>query len=236
MQEPTASNPESEIVVRRRRDRVSGLLIISLAFCATLSISWWAKLQAAPQLAPPPPPPSAEGLAGFPNEVDPVQALEVARSKTPREQLRGFVIEGASTKGTIDANKSGQVRYVFQSAPGQGPQPRRAGEGPPRQYFCGKQTVRIGRHGVAVDPDVPAVSCSEMPVEPLPDPRCGPTELWKHALDQGAPPDRLAHIEYYRSRVGPAWRFSIPGTRYNFSLYGDCGRELDPREAVGTVR
>jgi hypothetical protein len=36
--------------------------------------------------------------------------------------------------------------------------------------------------------------------------------------------------------VGPAWRFSIPGTRYAFSLYGDCGRELPPQEAVGTVR
>jgi hypothetical protein len=47
--------------------------------------------------------------------------------------------------------------------------------------------------------------------------------------------DRLARIEYYRSRSGPAWRFSMPGTKHHFSLYGDCQRLLKGREARGNV-
>jgi hypothetical protein len=237
MNEQPAQRAESEAVVRRRRDRVSGLLIISVAFCATLSISWWAKIESMPEPSKPPPPPSPEGLAGFPEKVDPLQALDVARAKTPRDLLRGFVIEGAASDGTVNVHKAGgRIRYVFQSSPGRGPQPARDDMGPPRHHYCGKQTVHVRRPGVIVDEDVPAVKCPAKPVESLPDPRCGPDEVWKHALDLGAPERRLARIEYYRSRVGPAWRFAIPGSRYRFSLYGDCGRELPAHEAVGTVR
>ena len=236
MDELPVSQTESEAVVRRRRDRVAGLLIISIAFCATLSISWWAKLESSPEVAKPPPPPSPEGLAGFPAKVDPVQALDVVRTKTPRDQLRGFVVEGVASDGTINVEDNGRIRYVFQSPPGHGPQPPRDEAGPPRHHYCGKQTVHVRRPGVVVDPDVATVKCPAQPVEALPDPRCSPQDVWKHAIHLGAPKDRQARIEYYRARVGPAWRFALPGTRYHFSLYGDCGHELSPDEAVGTVR
>jgi hypothetical protein len=49
------------------------------------------------------------------------------------------------------------------------------------------------------------------------------------------PGDRLARIESDRSRSGPAWRFSILGTKHHFSLYGDCQRLLKGREARGNV-
>jgi hypothetical protein len=42
----------------------------------------------------------------------------------------------------------------------------------------------------------------------------------------------MARIEYYRSRVGPAWKFELPGTPHKYSLYGDCGRELSEAEAT----
>ncbi len=236
MNEQSASQTESEIVVRRRRDRISGLLILSVAFCATLSISWWAKLEATPEAAQPPPPPSPEGLVGYPDKIKPEQALEIARTRTPRDQLRGFVAEGVAADGTLDVHQGGSIRYVFQSPPGEGPQPPRTESGPPRHHYCGKQTVHVRRPGVVVDQDLAAVKCPVTPAEPLPDPRCGSDAVWKHALDLGAPADRLARVEYYRARVGPAWRFAIPGTRYRFSLYGDCGRELAPNESTGTVR
>ncbi len=236
MDELPVSQTESEAVVRRRRDRVAGLLIVSVAFCATLSVSWWARLESTPEVAQPPPPASPAGLAGFPEKVDPLQALEVARTKTPRDQLRGFVAEGVAPDGTVNVNENGRIRYVFQSAPGRGPQPPREEMGPPRHHYCGKQTVVVRRPGVVVDQDVPAVKCPAKPVEAMPDARCGPGDVWKHALHLGAPENRRARIEYYRSQAGPAWRFAIPGTRFHFSLYGDCGHELAPHEAAGTVR
>ena len=49
-------------------------------------------------------------------------------------------------------------------------------------------------------------------------------------------PDLRARVEYYRAKVGPAWRFELPGTPHRFSLYGDCERKLTPVEAVGSVK
>ena len=46
------------------------------------------------------------------------------------------------------------------------------------------------------------------------------------------PKERVAHIEYYRASAGPAWRFEAPHARGRFTLYGDCQRELDAKEAV----
>lgn len=232
---PPSASEESPLARRRRQDRVTGLLVVSVAFTATLSISWWARLESSPEVSQPPPPASSAGLVGFPR-VDPVQALEVVRQTTPRDQLRGIVAEGVAADGTVDASKTGRIRYVFQSPRGVGPQPPREEMGPPRQLYCGKQTVHVRETGIVVDPDMPAVTCPTVPVESLPDPRCGPKELWERAVAKGAKPDRLARVEYYRSRVGPAWRFTIPGSPVSFSLYGDCGRELPAHEATGSVR
>jgi hypothetical protein len=54
-------------------------------------------------------------------------------------------------------------------------------------------------------------------------------------VSRGAPREQLAKIEYYRAQAGPAWRFELPGTPHRFSLYGDCGRELNETEAAGFV-
>jgi hypothetical protein len=57
-------------------------------------------------------------------------------------------------------------------------------------------------------------------------------DVWAFAANRGVPKDRVAHIEYYRSSAGPAWRFEAPHSRGRFVLYGDCKRELDAKEAV----
>lgn len=217
-----------------RRDRVIGLGIVAVAFALALGISYWAKLRSRPETSEPPGPPTTEGIAGWPDRVDPVRALSVARDLTKRTLLRGIVINGVTSDGRVDLTEGpGSVVYVFQSPPGEGPLP--PGDISPRirRNFCGLQRVRLRKEGMVAEPDNASYSCRVVHGDGLPDPRCGPREVWRHAKSRGAQGDQPAHIEYFRAKAGPAWRFSSGTT--NFTLYGDCGRELTGAEAHGTV-
>lgn len=217
------------------RDRTTGLLIVAVAFVASLCLSWWARNVSAPR-APDLEPPTTEGLVGFPKGVDPVASLDGASAVSFRDELRGIAASGVTKEGTVDMTLPGaRVRYVFTSARGEGPQPERPPGTLPRRNFCGKQSVQVKEAGLVAEPDVAAYPCSGLRGDSLPAPRCGPKEVWQHALGKGAPADLRATVEYYRSSVGPAWRFEIPGTPHRFSLYGDCGRELTPTEASGSI-
>jgi len=230
--------PHSDDVRRaRRKDRTLGLLIVAVTFLAALSLSWWAKLESRPEVSEPPGPPTTKGLVGYPTAVDPVQALGVARRITKRSVLRGFVAEGVASDGTVDLSEGpGRVRYSFQSSPGEGPQPPREPGTLARRLYCGKQNVHLRKEGMVADPDIPDYPCPARPADALPEPRCGTQDVWRHAVERGARADRLARIEYYRARVGPAWRFDLPGTPHRFSLYGDCGRRLTLQESIGAVQ
>lgn len=220
----------------RRKDRMIGLAIVALAFAASMALSLWAKEASRPETSEPPGPPTTDGIAGWPGRVDPVATLQRARQLTPRTMLRGFVAEGVRRDGTVDLGEGpGRVRYAFQSPPGHGPQPPREPGTLPRRHFCGKQSVHLRHEGLVADPDNASYPCPPQHTDALPDPRCSLSDVWRHAIENGAPRDRMARIEYYRSRAGPAWRFDLPGTPHRFSLYGDCGRELTAREAVGRV-
>jgi hypothetical protein len=226
----------ADVQAARRRDRLVGLFIIVVAFFVALAISWWAKIASRPEPIEPPGPPTIEGLHGFPQNVDPIGALPAARKITKRRLLRGIVMESVKSTGAIDVSTgAGRARYSFQSAPGEGPQPPREPGTLARRPYCGKQVVHLRKEGLVADPDIPPYPCPAQPADPLPEPRCSLREIWARALARGAQPERLARIEYYRSRAGPAWRFEIPGSQHHFSLYGDCGRELDASEATGTV-
>jgi hypothetical protein len=220
----------------RRRDRTVGLMIVAGAFAGALCISWWAKIKSRPETSEPPGPPTTEGIVGFPEKVDPIHTLPVVRGLTKRVLLRGIVMEGVKSDGSVDVSEGpGRVRYVFQSPPGQGPQPVREPGVLPRRPFCGKQNVHLRREGLVADPDIAEYPCTPQHIEHLQNPRCGPREVWQKALARGAPRDRMARVEYYRAHGGPAWRFELPGTTHRFSLYGDCSQELDPNEAYGSV-
>ncbi|MCA9599718.1 MAG: hypothetical protein KC776_40700 [Myxococcales bacterium] len=236
MADPDPAAQRQLIEAARKKDRIIGLAIVVLTFALGLGLSWWAKLESRPEVAEPPGPPTTEGLSGYPTNVDPVVALKKARSLTKRIILRGMVAEGVKSDGTIDVSEGpGRARFVFQSPEGQGPQPAREPGTLARHQYCGKQTIHLRTEGLVADPDVSDYPCGPSSPEPLPDPRCTTRDVWAFAMRKGAPRDRLARIEYYRASAGPAWRFELPGTSHHFSLYGDCARELDPREAVGMV-
>jgi len=222
-----------EIDAARRKDRVGGLVIVVLAFAFGMALSLWAKRASRPELAEPPGPPSTAGLVGYPSEVDVIKSLNAARQMTKRTLLRNISAEAVKSDGTVDLSEGpGRARYAFQSPQGHGPQPPREPGTLPRRHYCGKQTVHLRKEGLVADPDITDYPCPTALLDPLPEPRCGFAQIWAHAIRTGAPRNRLARIEYYRSKAGPAWRFELPGTEHRFALYGDCVRQLAEAEAV----
>jgi hypothetical protein len=199
---------------------------------AALSISWWARGISTPSEIDVPAPPTSVGVTGFPHKVDAVATLDAARSATKRSELRGISAFGVAADGTVDVGTSGRtVKYSFASARGQGPQPPRPPGTLPRHEFCGRQHVRVNTTGLFADPDVPSSLCAPA-IEQLPNPRCGPKQVWQAAVRHGMPADQLANITYFRSASGPSWRFELPAQHKTLVLYGDCERELTGSEAV----
>ncbi|HEY4157861.1 MAG TPA: hypothetical protein VGM29_07180 [Polyangiaceae bacterium] len=217
----------------RRRDRTRGLVIVGVAFVACLLASAWVRRASRPELSVPPAPPTTVSVVGFPKSVDAVKTLAAARALTRRSMLRGIVMDGVHSDGSVDVSESaGRISYAFQSSAGQGPQPAREPGTLARRWYCGRQSVFVRKEGMAAEVDNAEASCPVHPVDPLPEPRCTPGAVWKRALEHGAPAERLARIEYYRASAGPAWRFDQTGSKVRFSLYGDCARELTPQEAA----
>ena len=220
----------------RERDKRLGMLIVLAAFIVGIGISAWAKHASRPETSEPPGPPVTTGVVGFPDKVDVVKTFQAARAMTKRTLFRGFVAEGVRSDGTVDVSEGpGRARYAFQSPPGMGPQPSFEPGTMPRQKYCGRQDVNLRHEGLVLEEDKAATPCSTRYPEPLPDPQCTPADVWRFALAKGMPADRLARIEYYRSRTGPAWRFELPEGGHRFSLYGDCKNELTAPNAVGRV-
>jgi hypothetical protein len=221
----------------QRADRMAGLLVIAVAFMVSLGIAYWSQRVARGPVSAPPGPPTTEGVVGWPSAVNPVETLAAVRALTQRSLLRGFVMEGVRSNGTINLRDgTGHVRYSFQSPPGKGPPPPDSdGRRPMRWRYCGEQSVNLDQQGLTADLDRSSVLCPPAHVEPLPDPRCALRDIWKQAIARGAPTTAVARVEYYRAQAGPAWRFDIVGTQHRFSIYGDCERPLMGAEAAGSV-
>ena len=202
-----------------------------------LALSLWAKEKSRPETSEPPGPPTVDGIIGYPNAVDAVNSYGAVRKLTKRPALRGIVFESVQSNGTIDVSEGpGRVRYTFQSSPGQGAQPPREPGTLPKRITCGKQNVVLRKEGLVVEPDQADYPCPPGGVEPLPEPSCSLREIWKLARQRKVPRDRPAHVEYFRAKAGPAWRFEITGMpQSRFTVYGDCKRELTGMDAHGSV-
>jgi hypothetical protein len=207
-------------------------VIVAASFAACLALSIWAKEKSRPETSEPPGPPTIDGIAGYPNAIDPVDTLTAARKLTRRPILRGITIDGLQSEGVVDVSEGpGRARYTFQSEAGQGAQPEREPGTLPRRITCGRQEVVLRKEGLVADPDQADYPCPPGGVEALPEPVCSSRTLWKLARRRKIPNDSRAHIEYFRSKAGPAWRFEVLGTALRFTIYGDCKRELSGAEA-----
>ena len=235
-QSPDLRPDPGRITRYRQMDRLRGLIVLGLTFVLCLAISIWAKRRSMPVLSAPPGPPSPVGVVGFPNAVDAVKTLARARQISQRNLLRSLSADGVKSDGTIDVSApTGRIRYSFQSNAGEGPEPPRQPDTLARHPYCGRQTINVHQEGIVAEPDLADAICAPHPTDPLPEPHCGLADVWAHALTRGVPKERMAHIEYYRASAGPAWRFEAPHARGRFSLYGDCQRELDAKEAVAVA-
>jgi hypothetical protein len=230
---PSARPPKD---AKRSRDRLLGLVVVAASFMLCLALSLWAKEKSRPETSEPPEPPTVAGIVGYPNAVDAVATLRSARKLTRRSALRGIVFDGVQSDGTIDVSEGpGRVRYTFQSEAGQGAQPPREPGTLPKRITCGKQNVVLRKEGLVAEPDEADYPCTPGGIEPLPEPQCDTGDIWKLARRRKVPRDRVAHLEYFRARAGPAWSFEISGTPHHFTMYGDCKRELVGSEARGSV-
>lgn len=234
--DPAAPPAPTARQMARERDKRLGLVIVLSAFVIGIGISAWAKHASRPETSEPPGPPVTTGVVGYPDRVDVVKTFAAARDMTKRTLFRGFSAEGVRSDGTIDVSEGpGRARYAFQSPPGLGPQPPLPPGTLPRRTYCGRQDVRLRREGLVLEEDRAEIACTPRNVEPLPDPQCTLAAVWRHALKKGIQGNRLARIEYYRSRKGPAYRFELAEGGETFVLYGDCQREVPSHDASGRV-
>ncbi|HYP86778.1 MAG TPA: hypothetical protein VEQ59_01460 [Polyangiaceae bacterium] len=234
---PSGYGAGSGVDPKRRQDRLIGLVIVAASFMVCLALSFWAKEKSRPEVSEPPGPPTIEGVVGYPREVDALASLTAARKLTRRPALRGIVLDGVQNdNGIINVTEGpGRARFTFQSEAGQGAQPPREPGTLPKRVTCGRQDVVLQRGGLVAEPDQADYPCPPGPVEALPDPECTTRTLWRLARRRHVPTESLAHIEYYRSKAGPAWRFEVLGTPHHFTMYGDCKRELSAADAVGAA-
>lgn len=229
---PGADRSSGAAHVPKKRDSVAGFSILFIAFCAALIISWKASEAVRPNVASEPAAPTSEGLGGYPQQVDPLATLSVARGLTERTQLRRIVATGVASDGTVDLGQAHSgIRYDFDSALGEGPEPPRPAGTVRHARFCGRQIVHVKGDGIAAEGDQPRATCRPGLGEPLPEPRCSLQRLWSLARERDPGAAGRAVIEYYRAEEGPAWRFSLPEKQLHFTVLGDCERVLNDKEA-----
>jgi hypothetical protein len=230
MEAPPVQDPS------RLRDMFIGLAVIVASFVGCLLLSLWGMHESTPRLAPEPAPPTQIGLEGFPNEVRPLEILEVARKLTVRDRFLGFVAEGVRPNGSVDLGRDGaSIRFAFQSPSGLGPQPLRKGGTLPTRRFCGLQSVFVDSTGLFATEDNPERPCPGNSPEAIEVPeKCTLEDVWNLAKKRKMAKRGWAQIEYFHAPSGGAYRFKMD--KESFVVSGkDCSTVLKGRAAVGVV-
>ena len=223
MTEPRASAPPTDDQAFRR-DRMWGLVIIVMAFGASLGLSVWSHRAVQPPSVDNPSG-VTDGVVGWPSAVHAVRSLPAARRLSPWPTLSSITVSGVRSAGTLDVENKGHVRYIFE-----GP-PEDPADKPGAETLCPLQVVTLGVPGLVADRAVTDRRCPKPPPVPLPDPKCGPGDVWEFALDKGYTPDSLANLHYYRSVSRPAWSFRLQLGNSAFSVDAQCEMELSPKQA-----
>jgi len=216
------------------KDRFAGLLVLVCSMGACVCLSFWAKDVARPESVVRASPATLRGVVGWPHAVDALATLEAARRSSRPRELRQIILDGVKSDGTIDiVTGPGALSYVFHNGEKKPkpPKPNELGAAgrPPvgdKAVDCPRQVIRVRDDGLDPQAEMNDHRCPVLESEPLPSPTCGPRDLWAKAIAKGATIRQLAHIEYYRSKSGPAWKMSLPGGHFNLVLSADCKLEL----------
>ena len=176
-----------------------------------------------------------ESVPGDPNRFDPVGRLpEVARFACDGCQLVEMDAHGVAPDGTVDLNADYEpmARYEFEAPTGTTPTGPIGSGGPQVDHV----RVEVGAPRMTGSSDNQGnvssfynfgMSRNAFPVShpdgsQAIDPPCVWTELWRHALAQGAPENAVAWIRYDRN----GYEFQISGTKHRHRFDGEC----QPRE------
>lgn len=222
------------------RDRFAGLFVLVTSMALCICLSFWAKGQARPEWSMRVSPATLRGIVGWPHAVEAVATLEAARRSSRPRELRQIVLDGVKSDGTIDVvTGPGALTYHFHNNPKKPKLPKATGTTPaePKAQVadkpaqCPRQVVRIREDGIDPQPEMKDTRCPESTSEPLPVPTCSPRDVWLRAVSKGASIRELAHMEYYLSKAGPAWKMTLPRRWFRLALSGDCQRELSRAEA-----
>ncbi|HTM44953.1 MAG TPA: hypothetical protein VL137_08360 [Polyangiaceae bacterium] len=221
---------------RVRREQAIGLAILGTTFVLALVISWLVRRTVHEEVKEAPAAPVTEGLHGFPEHFDAVTALDRARELSLRKGLFGIELQGVRSNGTLALKDGGQsfARFILGSRRGEGPQPPVPPGERRNKDYCGRQEVVIDESGIRAKADKANHNCRGLK-DWLPDPACGPAQVWQYALKHQAPPEALADLKYYQAAGGPAWRFSIANTAVDFVLDRNCKQELSDDVADGEL-
>ncbi|MCH2109896.1 MAG: hypothetical protein MK135_11230 [Polyangiaceae bacterium] len=220
-----------------RKDTFSGLTVLLLAIVGSLSLSLWAREQTIPRAARTPGPPTKD-VPGFPQAVDPFQALAQAAALSERELFVGVVVDGVLPDGRVDLSKpKTKVRYSFQSARGLGPQPSRPAGTLPKNTYCGKQNVILDKEGLVAQKDRTKQTCGRKPPLGLSVPEsCTLADVMSFAKSRkNLPKKGPVRIEFFQATGGPAYRFSKGGKKRFTLAARDCRSLLQNKAAMGRV-
>jgi len=221
---------------QRLRDGYWAALVLGLTFCVGIAVSVWARQASHPVGKPSAVSMSTDGIIGWPQNVDAVASLPAVRATMDDLALTGITAYGVRSDGHVDLTRGdGTVRYSFQAL-----RPVVADSKPrdahAKKQRCPKRVAHLRRDGFWVDPEQRSASCPTTQEHPLTLPICGMKEVWKRALAEGAPDNRLARIEYRRSYSGPQWRLSIAELGFEIVVSPDCRKTLNTHRSPKRLR
>jgi hypothetical protein len=218
------------------RDRLRGGFVMFVGLVISFGTTLWAKEQIRPRGPHGASISRTKGVVGFPMAVDGVKSLAVAQKLGRGRAFRGMILDGVKSDGTLNlAFGRTNVKYVFQANATRNTAKNIPNQPAPPFMVCPRQVVKLKREGMIAEGDRPNATCPSELGHPLQKPRCGAKEVWEKALAKGASKEESARLEFYQSKVGPAWRFQLPRTQFAINLSDDCKREIRAEDAVGRV-
>ena len=176
---------------------------------------------------------SWDSLKLDPKNIDVLQLLQVAKSRSVRPDLVRLTASPVEDDGRVDLTQLGaSIRIVLSSPRGAGPQPIGSQGVPERRIYCGQQLVRADAKGLHFEEDRPKHRCAGS-YQALDMPSCSLAVLAKKATEREEAKTKGAAIaEIYSSVSGTTWRLSYPRNGYSLAMPADCSRELKQSESV----
>lgn len=209
------------------RDQLRAGFIVGVTLAISIMVSLWSEGESELGRRGAERRPVVEGVVGWPKRVDPLGSLPAVRGLSRRGVITEMEFDGVGPDGTMNMTRGpSRGRYVMTEAKKAARSgAKRPGQSVPAEQRCNRRTVRLGGKGLTIDAGKPVACGSAAPLA-LPEPQCGPVELWRMAVARGADQKHTASFRHYWSVSGPAWRMAIAKTSFGLTTDATCTVEL----------